>query len=64
MVFKIRIEVGSPGMEDQHDVAHALRQLADRLGKSVSSGWSPYQLSGEVKARGNDRVVGGWSVDP
>jgi hypothetical protein len=59
--FQLHIDLGNAAMQDNHDVAKALRDVADRLSKFTSSGWSPYALEGKIKdANGN--IVGSWEV--
>jgi hypothetical protein len=61
MKFQLHIDLGNTAMQDNHDVAKALRDVADRLNRFTSSGWSPYALTGTIKdANGN--AVGGWEV--
>jgi hypothetical protein len=61
MKFQLTIELGNAAMQDHHDVAKALRGVADRLSKFVSSGWNPYALSDKIKDD-NGNTVGGWEV--
>jgi len=61
--FKLEITLSTPEMDDQHDVAAALRDIATQLDRQVSSGWSPYALSGKIRDRAKS-VVGRWEVEP
>lgn len=63
MKFIIEIELENDAMQDQHDVAEALRRTADRLNKYVSSSWGPYALEGKILDR-NGNSVGKWEVMP
>lgn len=59
--FVLSINLETPQMQDQHDVAGALRTVADQLNKYVSSNWGPYARSGTVYDR-NKNKVGTWEV--
>jgi len=59
--FVLKIKLGDDAMEDQHDVAAALRGVADRLSKLVSTKFGPYGLEGKIMDR-NGNTVGGWEV--
>lgn len=63
MKFKLEIELENVAMQDQHDVATALKNVAERLGKLVSSNFGPYGLEGKIKDR-NGNTVGKWEVVP
>lgn len=54
MKFKLEIELGNDAMQDQHDVAKVLRDVANHLG-------GPYGLSGKIKDD-NGNTVGRWEV--
>lgn len=63
MKFKLEIDLSTtPEMDDQHAVASALRDLAKQLDRQISSGWSPYALSGKIRDRAKN-VVGRWDVE-
>ncbi len=59
--FVLNIKLENEAMQDQHDVAKALREVADRLSKLVSSNFGPYGLEGKIKDV-NGNTVGGWEV--
>lgn len=59
--FKLEIELGNDAMQDQHDVAKALRGVADRLNRFISTNWSPYSASGKIHDE-NGNSVGSWEV--
>jgi hypothetical protein len=59
--FVLSIDLENDAMQDQHDVAGALRKVADRLNKSVSSNFGPYCLEGKIQDR-NGNTVGKWEV--
>lgn len=61
MKFKLEIELENDTMQDQHDVAKALRSVADRLGKLTSTRFGPYGLSGGIMDD-NGNTVGRWEV--
>ena len=61
--FELKIDLGNESMQDNHDVAAALRDVAARLSAFVSSGWSPYALDGKIVDR-NGNTVGSWEVMP
>lgn len=61
MKFQLAIELGNAAMQDSHDVAKALRGVADRLSKFISTDWSPYALDGTIKDD-NGNTVGRWEV--
>ena len=61
MKFKLEIALENDAMQDQHDVAVALKEVAGRLGKLVSSNFGPYGLEGKIKDR-NGSTVGSWEV--
>jgi hypothetical protein len=61
MEFVLRIKLENDAMQDQHDVASALRKVADRLNKYVSSNFGPYCLEGKIMDR-NGNSVGKWEV--
>jgi hypothetical protein len=61
--FQLTINLGNAAMQDNHDVAKALRAVADRLSKFTSTGWSPYALDGKIKDD-NGNTVGSWEVKP
>jgi hypothetical protein len=61
MKFQLTIELGNAAMQDNHDVAKALRGVADRLSKFVSTGWNPYAQDGTIKDD-NNNTVGGWEL--
>jgi len=63
MKFQLNIDLGNDAMQDHHDVAKALRTVADRLSKFTSTGWSPYALDGKIKDD-NGNTVGSWEVKP
>lgn len=63
MKFLLTIDLGNAVMQDNHDVAKALRGVADRLSKFTSSGWSPYAIDGKI-IDDNGNTVGGWEVKP
>ena len=63
MKFQLSIDLGNAAMSDNHDVAKALRGVADHLSKFASTGWSPYALSGKI-ADDNGNTVGSWEVKP
>jgi hypothetical protein len=59
--FVLSINLENAAMQDQHDVAGALRRVADRLSKLASTNFGPYGLSGKI-ADVNGNTVGGWEV--
>ncbi len=59
--FVLSINLENEAMQDQHDVAGALRNVADRLDKLVSSNFGPYGLEGKIMDR-NGNSVGRWEV--
>jgi hypothetical protein len=59
--FVLKINLGDDAMQDQHDVAKALRGVADRLSKLVSSNFGPYGLEGKIMDV-NGNTVGNWEV--
>jgi hypothetical protein len=59
--FVLSIDLENDAMQDQHDVAAALRKVADRLDKLVSSNFGPYGLEGTIMDR-NGNSVGRWEV--
>lgn len=61
MKFKLEIALETEPMQDQHDVAMALEDVARRLRRHVSSNWGPYALQGSVHDR-NGNKVGTWEV--
>lgn len=62
MKFQLTIDLGgTTAMQDSHDVAKALRGVADRLSKFVSTGWSPYALDGKILDEAGN-AVGHWEV--
>lgn len=63
MKFLLTIDLGNTTMQDNHDVAKALRAVADRLSKFVSTGWSPYAFDGKIMDDSGN-AVGGWEVKP
>lgn len=63
MKFQLHIDLGNAAMQDNHDVAKALRSVAERLSKFISTGWSPYALDGTIKDD-NGNTVGSWEVKP
>lgn len=63
MRFVLTIALENDAMQDQHDVAEALRSVADRLSKLVSSNFGPYGLEGKIMDV-NGNSVGRWEVVP
>ena len=63
MKFILEIELENAAMQDQHDVATALRKTADRLNRYASSNFGPYALEGKVMDV-NGNTVGKWEVVP
>ena len=61
MKFTLTIDLGNEAMQDQHDVAKALRGVADRLSKLTSTCFGPYGLEGKIMDT-NGNGVGGWEV--
>jgi hypothetical protein len=61
MKFQLTIDLGNAAMQDHHDVAKALRSVADHISKFVSTGWNPYALSASIKDE-NGNTVGRWEV--
>lgn len=61
MKFKLEIELENDAMQDQHDVAKALKDVAERLNKLVSTRFGPYGLEGKIKDL-NGNTVGKWKV--
>lgn len=59
--FKLEIELGNEAMQDQHDVAKALANVAERLRKLVSTKFGPYGLEGKIQDQ-NGNTVGRWEV--
>jgi hypothetical protein len=62
--FVLSIDLENDAMRDQHDVAKALRGVADRLSKLVSSNFEPYSLADKIKDIKdiNGNTVGQWDV--
>lgn len=59
--FVLSIDLENEAMQDQHDVALALRGVADRLSKLISTRFGPYGLEGKIlDVNGNS--VGKWEV--
>ncbi len=63
--FNLSIDLFTKDVQDQVDVAQALRDVADRLCKFTSLPWSPYALTGTIYAKDSKpkRPIGTWSVD-
>lgn len=59
--FVLSIDLENDAMQDQHDVAGALRGVADRLSRYVSTNWGPYGLEGKIRDV-NGNTVGKWEV--
>lgn len=59
--FILAIDLENAAMQDQHDVARALRDVADRLNKYVSTNFGPYCIEGKIKDI-NGNTVGKWEV--
>jgi hypothetical protein len=62
-MFVLTIKLENEAMRDQHDVAKALRVVADRLKKYISTNWGPYGLEGKI-LDDNGNSVGRWEVVP
>ena len=63
MKFVLTVDLENEAMQDQHDVAKALRAVADRLNTLGSSRFGPYGLEGKITDR-NGNNVGRWEVLP
>lgn len=63
MKFKLEVSLDTASMQDQHDVAEALRAVSQRLNRYISSNWGPYALSGDIYNRDGHKV-GAWEVVP
>lgn len=59
--FILTINLDSPTVQNQHDVAAVLRHAAEKLDRFVSSQWNAYSASGELHDL-QGREVGGWEV--
>jgi hypothetical protein len=59
--FVLKINLDDIEMQDQHDVARALRGVGEYLNKLTSRRFGPYGLAGDVHDI-NGKTVGTWEV--